>query len=546
MVERLATRPESAGEVARVLSVLRSANREALATYLGTTLPRGEPTSARAHVDRASASVLGYLRDKEGEDAELLRTSAERDLSIALAETPSKLDATRAMSAALALEKAELAGRFAARALAIDEGPRGLGFGLLKQATAGSDRYPAASLSKGMLEEAPRSGAAGFAKAVAEGLGADPLDLAGTLKEVESLADDPASQIPALYLAVRLAFLLGDPERAETDAQRLVDLVPGDLEARELLGDLWLQRRNFEPLVDLHKELGERSFHPYRQKVSALMALERAEEALEVARRAVTVFPRSAPAHILLARIHIFGGRDDEALGVLNASPQTPEVARLKARLLAKRKEYVQAEMLYAGLLGRNAFDLDAWRGLMGVLQAQERADALVEPLTQLLDAPPAKKLPGVARGLRLLRAMAREAGEDFEGAIEDYEAALEGEARDVVALNNVAWLILQHEPERIGDAEKLIAKAVELVPEQPNVLDTAAAIYMKLGQTETALDLVLREAKARRRVGQDAKAKADLEKLIEEHPDSPQAGEAASLLQEAPAVTEASGGGGR
>ena len=66
------------------------------------------------------------------------------------------------------------------------------------------------------------------------------------------------------------------------------------------------------------------------------------------------------------------------------------------------------------------------------------------------------------------------------------YKNLAEENPRNVVALNNSAWLYMEQGEFTI--ANELIEKAVELAPDSPDILDTQAQILMKMGKLKEAL----------------------------------------------------------
>jgi tetratricopeptide (TPR) repeat protein len=71
------------------------------------------------------------------------------------------------------------------------------------------------------------------------------------------------------------------------------------------------------------------------------------------------------------------------------------------------------------------------------------------------------------------------------------YREVLAANPRNVVALNNLAWLLAQQPGKPADEALELINRAREIAGPVPTVLDTRAVIYHKLGQAgPAALDL--------------------------------------------------------
>lgn len=83
-------------------------------------------------------------------------------------------------------------------------------------------------------------------------------------------------------------------------------------------------------------------------------------------------------------------------------------------------------------------------------------------------------------------QAQALEFAEDFPAAIERYRQVLEAAPDDVVALNNLAYLLLEH-TDRHQEALQLARQARELLPTDPQVLDTLGWAYYRQGEVAEA-----------------------------------------------------------
>ena len=78
----------------------------------------------------------------------------------------------------------------------------------------------------------------------------------------------------------------------------------------------------------------------------------------------------------------------------------------------------------------------------------------------------------------------------DQAGAIGNYETALAMQPENFIALNNLAWLIKEIDTER---AVELSARAMELAPENPSILDTHGWILHLAGQHQKAEPIIER-----------------------------------------------------
>jgi tetratricopeptide (TPR) repeat protein len=77
------------------------------------------------------------------------------------------------------------------------------------------------------------------------------------------------------------------------------------------------------------------------------------------------------------------------------------------------------------------------------------------------------------------------------------YRQVLDRQPRDIVAANNLAWLLAQ-KPERAAEALRLVERALEVAGPRAELLDTRAAVYLAQSRYDLAvadLERVTRDA---------------------------------------------------
>ena len=112
--------------------------------------------------------------------------------------------------------------------------------------------------------------------------------------------------------------------------------------------------------------------------------------------------------------------------------------------------------------------------------------------------------------------------------AISHYENTLKINPENVIALNNLAWLYLESDPDK---ALSLARKAYELVPNRPEVMDTLGWVLVQNGKIEEGLsyleparkesgipDIRYHYAAGLEKAGDKGRAKQELTALLEEH----------------------------
>jgi Tfp pilus assembly protein PilF len=156
----------------------------------------------------------------------------------------------------------------------------------------------------------------------------------------EALAHDAHPPAPGLVSVRELSIPLrarreyerarGDLRRQNIESaarhfERAVEIAPQYMEALNNLGILSFQRRDYAEAEAYFRQALERDPDAYEPLVNlggALLALDRAEEAVQVNARAQTARPRDALANAQLGLSHYLAGNDEEALNYLLLTEQ--------------------------------------------------------------------------------------------------------------------------------------------------------------------------------------------------------------------------------
>lgn len=380
---------------------------------------------------------------------------------------------------------------------------------------------------------------AGITRLLALSLAADPnpevsrqaLGLLGYV-DGEKLTEPPADEPPAAR-KTRVAVLALQKERAyRAKAAELLEANLGGLDADDLF-----------QLAQLQHDLG----NPTRVRV-ALASLSRKGEDIPLyltwaagwylragdpaaAAPLVEKLARLQPDNLMTAelRARLYAARNqrDEAKKVLDAAAGKPDappgaVARVyeqvglyddAERVLRQAVEAARAARpgaalalaAYLGRRGRTGEALDAVDGArrakvpaaawgaaaVGAVYAAKSPPAadlarLAGWLDEARKAAPAKDKPGLGQ----LLASVKNLQGDYPGAIDLYEQALAADPRDVVALNNLAYLLsakggqYDRALERMDQAQKVAGPV-------PDLLDTRATILLQSGRPGAAEEAV-------------------------------------------------------
>ncbi len=209
------------------------------------------------------------------------------------------------------------------------------------------------------------------------------------------------------------------------------------------------------------------------------------EAAQSYLQQMVKLKQRQNEAHALLGRIAEDAGDTDTALQHYQKVQNGPEYLAATDR--------VGRLILDAGSLE----DMQDWFALQRQ-SVPERMEQLYSLEADILATngyqSQAIKLLGVAlqefpddARLRYARSMLREQGGDIAGMEADLRVILGGDPDNTTALNALGYTLANH-TQRLAEAETLIAKALELEPNEPAILDSMGWLLFRQGRYAEAL----------------------------------------------------------
>ncbi|WP_200348108.1 XrtA/PEP-CTERM system TPR-repeat protein PrsT [Halochromatium glycolicum] len=407
----------------------------------------------------------------------------------------------------------------------------------------------------------------------------------GRVDEAKALTttylEDYPEHLGLLSNAARLDAARGDLVEAEALLERAVAAHPNALAPRRGLAEIYLQTDRPEEAVVLLRE-GEEAYGSsvdwLRLMTLALLRSEDRESAVNILRRLQEQQPEAADVPMLLGRLLVDLGREDEGLAALERGlelhPDHLEARLIVVELLTRQGRIDEAaEVLapaqaqhpdhpqvlgLAGAIANNQGRLDDSltafekaleqdpddRYLVGALaQAQAEAgdrNGSVQTLSNWMQRHPEDQ------ELRLRLANQLLALQRNEEAITVYRRFLERSPDNLIALNNLAWLLRTKEPE---EATQLVERAIEQAPAGGAILDTKGIIEMEQGNLGAAVSTLIKAiqlspespairlnlAKALIKSNRKTEAREQLKRIISDHPGSSEHKEAHELLATLP-----------
>jgi putative PEP-CTERM system TPR-repeat lipoprotein len=262
--------------------------------------------------------------------------------------------------------------------------------------------------------------------------------------------------------------------------------------------------------------------------------------ALDAQRRALAVQPDSNQALVAMVATYLIAGRADEALAearkLQKDRPKDAVGFLLESEILLAQKKPAEASVAMNQALARMPNGALAARQYAILTSAGKTAEA------NAFAARWAKEHPKDAAFQAQLGQLLQ-SGQNPDAAIAAYKAALAIEPDNAVAMNNLAWLLMERGR---PDAREYAERAYLLAPLNASVVDTLGMVLIKQGDTKRGIEMLrtatrlapanpaLRLHLARALIGAGAKdeAKRELEAAVRGEA-SPARAEAEKLLRE-------------
>ncbi len=361
----------------------------------------------------------------------------------------------------------------AARNLAIIDLQRG-------DVQAARDRYDK------ILAKNPKNGPVLLALAELQGVaGATPDDIRKTIEK--AVAADPAS--PASRLAL-IAFeeRQKDVKGAVATAQAALAAIPGDPQLTGAVGATQLVAGQYNEAVESFKKLvllQPQNPLTYLQLAQAQVALKDYAGAIDSERKALALKPDLPQAVSALAQTYLVSGRADEAVaqarGMQKEHPNSPGGYALEGDIYSAQKKWSEASLAYKMGLDRKPLAALAARYYVALTNAGNGSAATAAANKWMTQHPDDPSIP-------LMLAEQHQQQKDLTAAKAGYRKVLAIDADNVVALNNLAFLLTEDkDPKGLEYAEH----AHRLAPFNPSILDTYGWSLMRNGQAALGAKLL-------------------------------------------------------
>jgi len=388
----------------------------------------------------------------------------------------------------------QAAERFAERVELADDAEQALAeLGALLQGDP--DAEVASGVADALVERFPASASARLAVARLALAGGDRPSAVEALDTALELDPD---NIDAIQVSARLMAVDGDVDGAFAMLAEAIERQPDAVSLRLGEAQLLVEAGRIEAAGDALQRLGDAA----AGDADTLLAI--GQLAMQVGRTDLAVGWFSAllsqdehrdEAHFQLARIADRAGEADEAIAGYDAVGSEARFvsAQLRAAELVAARGDIAAARERLGNLRQMVPDPSIQAGLVStegrLLQRAGQAEEALSVLSQGLEQFPDSS------DLLYARALAADGAGQPEVLVSDLRRLIEVEADNAQALNALGYHFAQRN-ERLDEADELLVKASQLLPEDPAVMDSLGWLRFRQGDIDTAIGL-LREALA-------------------------------------------------
>jgi putative PEP-CTERM system TPR-repeat lipoprotein len=318
--------------------------------------------------------------------------------------------------------------------------------------------------------------------------GADATRIAGILQRA---IDANPQSAPARYALIRLHERNGDLKAALAAAQAAQAALPGDARILDAVGRVQQLAGEIDQAIETTNRwaaLQPESTTPLMRLASLHVGQKSYERAIDDLKRARKLAPDAREPVLQLARVYLAANRPEDALAearqLQKSEPKNAAGYALEGEILFRQKKFAQAEKAYREALRASPRADTLAIALHAVLLESGKASEADKFIRNWLAENPKNATARVYLGVR-------DASDgNLKAAAGHYRAAIENDADNVTALNNLAWI-----GGEIGDPKAIVyaERAAKLAPENPAVLDTYGTLLIKKGDVAKGLEFLER-----------------------------------------------------
>jgi len=340
------------------------------------------------------------------------------------------------------------------------------------------------------------------AKAYYENILAHHTDHLDTLMNLSSIADSLNRRDEMVKLIQQA--IEAHPEAAQarialarhyldSGASERVSVALGELQQRQpnnplmldILGRSQLAQREGASAQTTFKQLSK--IQPKAAQAQFLLALAEAQlgntPAIQSAlKKAIQLDPDHLPARIALARLFLIKndiqGLNQQLAVLKKSAPDNPDVMLLEGAQAQAGGKQDQALNIYTQVF-ENVSSTTSMLKLAQQTWSMGKKDETLTLLKRWVNDNP----DSISARLRL--ASAYQASNKISDAITQYSAVIKKSGKNIIALNNLAWLLRNEDSKQ---AVEYAEKAADIAPNSAQILDTTGMVYLQAGQITRAV----------------------------------------------------------
>jgi putative PEP-CTERM system TPR-repeat lipoprotein len=368
----------------------------------------------------------------------------------------------------------------------------------------------------------------------------------GKTAEATALLERASNAKPAdIPAALRLgnAYLrTNEKQKATALAQRLVQSYPSSPEVLDFSAQTQLANGDKAGALDTYRKLASvlptSALAQYRI-ATVQMSMQNQAAAVDALKKAISLTPDYLDAQVALAAVQVRSNKSDEAVGIARQiqkqRPKQPVGYSLEGDLMMLQQKPADAVKPYEQAMtinGDSVLLLKLHEALTKTGRTKE-ADARVAAWLKAHPEDNAVRLQFATLSM----------ASDNKGAIEQFQAILKQDPKNVGALNNLA---LAYHKEKDPRALEYAEKAIAIAPANPAVMDTLGVMLVEKGDVKRglpylekavaaapdALNIRYNLALAQAKAGDKENARKSLEEVIAKGGTSPKVDEAKALLK--------------
>ena len=326
------------------------------------------------------------------------------------------------------------------------------------------------------------------------------LGAAHALNGSVELADDrmtgafQASKFSPRVGLVYTRFLIknGALGRAEDALIKVLIRAPRNLAALRALAQVRISRQNWigaQEVSDILAGLGDDKSITNQIKAIALQGQDKATESIAAYEDAHAAKPDALRPMVSLVRAYVRNGQLERAekfvQAVLKSTDKNVYAKVIMAQLQALGGKSEQAEATYREAIRDNPEESVAYTSLIAYFLGQNKTEDASMTVSSGLE-----KIPGNVP-LNLLKANILERGEDYEGAVAQYEKLYQTNPNSEVIINNLASMLSEYSTD-----DAVIARAQDMAKRfrnssVPYFKDTFGWIQYRMGNFDEATSLL-------------------------------------------------------